>query len=112
MSKTAESAQEIRHDWSRKEVQALFDLPMNDLMFQAQTVHRQHFDPNAVQLSTLLNIKTGACAEDCSYCSQSVVNDILKGREGKQEGDNDGPKGPRAHGLTPGPNLRLRLIIG
>jgi len=75
MSKTEESAQEIRHDWSREEVQVLFDLPMNDLMFQAQTVHRQHFDPNAVQLSTLLNIKTGACAEDCSYCSQSVVND-------------------------------------
>ena len=75
MSKTAESGLEIRHDWSRQEVQALFDLPMNDLMFQAQTVHRQYFDPNAVQLSTLLNIKTGACAEDCSYCSQSVVND-------------------------------------
>lgn len=75
MSKTAESGQGIRHDWSREEVQALFDLPMNDLLFQAQLVQRQNFDPNAIQLSTLLNIKTGACAEDCSYCSQSVVND-------------------------------------
>jgi len=53
----------------------LFDLPLNDLLFQAQTVHRQNFDANAIQLSTLLNIKTGACAEDCSYCSQSVVHD-------------------------------------
>ena len=75
MSKTAESGQAMRHDWSREEVQALFDLPMNDLLFQAQLVQRQNFDPNAIQLSTLLNIKTGACAEDCSYCSQSVVND-------------------------------------
>ena len=75
MSKTAESGQAMRHDWSREEVQALFDLPMNDLLFQAQLVQRQNFNPNAIQLSTLLNIKTGACAEDCSYCSQSVVND-------------------------------------
>lgn len=50
---------------------ALFDLPFNDLMFQAQQVHRSHWDPNAVQLSTLLSVKTGGCAEDCGYCSQS-----------------------------------------
>ncbi len=61
-----------RHDWSADEVQALFDLPFNDLMFQAQTVHRQHFDANAVQVSTLLSIKTGACPEDCKYCPQSA----------------------------------------
>ena len=61
----------LRHDWSRAEVRALFDLPFNELMFRAQTVHRQHFDPNAVQVSTLLSIKTGACPEDCKYCSQS-----------------------------------------
>jgi len=66
---------DLRHDWRREEVQSLFDLPLNDLLFQAQTVHRQNFDANAIQLSTLLNIKTGACAEDCSYCSQSVVHD-------------------------------------
>ena len=70
-----QSISAIRHDWQREEVQALYDLPMNDLLFQAQTTHRQYFDPNAIQLSTLLNIKTGACAEDCSYCSQSVAND-------------------------------------
>ncbi|HMY28646.1 MAG TPA: biotin synthase BioB, partial [Agitococcus sp.] len=61
----------LRHDWNRAELRALFDLPFNDLLFQAQTIHRQHFDPNAVQVSTLLSIKTGACPEDCKYCSQS-----------------------------------------
>ncbi len=62
---------EIRHDWTNEEVQALFDLPFNDLLFQAQLVHRQNFDPNEVQVSTLLSIKTGACPEDCKYCPQS-----------------------------------------
>ncbi len=61
----------IRHDWTSEEVKALFSLPFNDLMFQAQVVHRQYFDPNAVQVSTLLSIKTGKCPEDCSYCPQS-----------------------------------------
>jgi biotin synthase len=61
-----------RHDWRSEEVQALFALPFNELLFRAQSVHRAHFDPNAVQLSTLLSIKTGACPEDCAYCPQSV----------------------------------------
>ena len=65
----------VRHDWSRAEVQAIFELPFNELLFQAQTVHRQHFDPNAVQISTLLSIKTGGCPEDCKYCPQSVHYD-------------------------------------
>lgn len=60
-----------RHDWSRAEILALFDLPFNDLLFRAQQVHRAHFDPNQVQVSTLLSIKTGACPEDCKYCPQS-----------------------------------------
>lgn len=60
-----------RHDWTYEEVKALFELPFNDLLFRAQTVHRQYFDPNAVQVSTLLSIKTGACPEDCKYCPQS-----------------------------------------
>ncbi|HWK54736.1 MAG TPA: biotin synthase BioB [Hyphomicrobiales bacterium] len=60
-----------RHDWQNHEIEALFSQPFNDLLFQAHTVHRQHFDPNAVQVSTLLSIKTGACPEDCKYCSQS-----------------------------------------
>lgn len=60
---------------SLSEIQKLFDLPFNDLIFQAQTVHRQNFDPNQVQVSTLLSIKTGGCSEDCKYCSQSVRYD-------------------------------------
>lgn len=65
----------LRHNWSASEIEALFALPFNDLMFQAQTAHRAHFDPNAVQLSTLLSIKTGGCPEDCGYCSQSAHHD-------------------------------------
>ncbi|MFW2372378.1 MAG: biotin synthase BioB [Gammaproteobacteria bacterium] len=62
----------IRHDWSLDEIRNLFDLPFNDLLFQAHSLHRQNFDPNEVQISSLLSIKTGACAEDCGYCSQSA----------------------------------------
>src|SRR3990172_9638140 len=54
------------------DIAALFELPFSDLIYRAQTVHRGHFDPNAVQLSTLLSIKTGGCSEDCGYCSQSA----------------------------------------
>ena len=61
-----------RHDWRKSEVLHLFGLPFNDLLFIAHGVHRQHFDPNAVQISTLLSIKTGGCAEDCAYCPQSA----------------------------------------
>lgn len=61
----------IRHDWTLTEVRQLLTMPFNDLIFQAQTVHRQYFDPNQVQVSTLLSIKTGACPEDCKYCPQS-----------------------------------------
>jgi biotin synthase len=62
----------IRHDWSRAEVQALFGLPFMDLLMRAQALHRAHHEPNTVQMSTLLSIKTGACPEDCAYCPQSV----------------------------------------
>ena len=65
----------IRHDWQLDEVMALFALPFNDLIFQAQTVHRRHFNPNEVQVSSLLSIKTGACSEDCGYCPQSARYD-------------------------------------
>ncbi|MGB0893577.1 MAG: biotin synthase BioB [Parashewanella sp.] len=64
-----------RNDWKREEIEALFALPMNDLLFQAQTIHRQVFDPNEVQCSRLLSIKTGACPEDCKYCPQSARYD-------------------------------------
>ncbi len=65
----------IRHDWTREEVRTLFALPFPELMFRAQSVHRAHFDPAEVQISTLLSIKTGGCPEDCAYCPQSVHYD-------------------------------------
>jgi len=67
----AEAVPGLRHDWDREEIRALFALPFNDLVFRAQELHRRHFDPNRVQVSTLLSIKTGGCPEDCGYCSQS-----------------------------------------
>jgi len=67
-----DGAPALRHDWRAEEIEALFALPFNDLVFRAQSVHREHFDPNAVQISTLLSIKTGRCPEDCAYCPQSV----------------------------------------
>jgi biotin synthase len=66
------SAAAIRHDWTAPEALALFALPFNDLLFRAAATHRAHHDPNAVQVSTLLSIKTGACPEDCAYCPQSA----------------------------------------
>jgi biotin synthase len=66
------TASTIRHDWTQQQIEALFDLPFSDLMFQAQTVHRENFDPNKVQLSTLMSIKTGGCPEDCKYCPQAA----------------------------------------
>ncbi|MFW5833527.1 MAG: biotin synthase BioB [Pseudomonadota bacterium] len=70
-----------RPPWRKQQALDLFDKPFNDLLFQAQTVHREHFDPNAVQVSTLLSIKTGACPEDCKYCSQSARYDTGLERE-------------------------------
>ena len=64
-----------RHDWTVEEVRALFAMPFNDLLFLAASVHRRHFDPNKVQLSRLLSIKTGSCPEDCKYCPQSAHYD-------------------------------------
>ena len=64
----------LRNDWQQTEIAALFELPFNDLLFKAHSLHRANFDPNQVQVSTLLSIKTGACPEDCAYCSQSARN--------------------------------------
>jgi biotin synthase len=69
---TRGAAPALRHDWRRDEIEALFARPLMDLLFEAQQVHRTYFDPNAVQVSTLLSIKTGACPEDCAYCPQST----------------------------------------
>ncbi|WP_028450992.1 biotin synthase BioB [Chitinilyticum aquatile] len=68
-------------NWSLDEIAALFDLPFNDLLFQAQLVHREHFDASRVQLSTLLSVKTGGCSEDCGYCSQSAHHEKETGLE-------------------------------
>ena len=64
-----------RHDWSRTEAEALYDLPFADLMFRAQSIHRDNFDPNHIETASLLSIKTGGCPEDCGYCSQSAHYD-------------------------------------
>jgi biotin synthase len=71
----------VRHDWTVAEVEALFALPFGDLLFRAQSTHRANHQPNAVQMSTLLSIKTGACPEDCAYCPQSVRYDTGLERE-------------------------------
>lgn len=71
----------IRHDWRKDEIAALFALPLLELIYQAASVHRAHFQPNQVQVSTLLSIKTGACPEDCKYCSQSIHNSAALERE-------------------------------
>ena len=72
MNAIAQTKNTVRHDWSQDEIAALFALPFNELLFQAQLQHRQYFNPNQVQVSTLLSIKTGKCSEDCGYCPQSV----------------------------------------
>ncbi|MCE2510556.1 MAG: biotin synthase BioB [Alphaproteobacteria bacterium] len=71
----------LRHDWNVEEILALFQFPFNDLLFEAHRLHRRHFDPNCVQISTLLSVKTGGCPEDCKYCSQSSRYDTGLGAE-------------------------------
>jgi len=71
----SQATADLRHDWTRTEIRALFELPFPELMFRAQTVHRAHFSPAQVQISTLLSIKTGGCPEDCAYCPQSARYD-------------------------------------
>ncbi len=84
-AEVAAGAAAIRHDWSLEEVRALFALPFMDLILQAQRVHRACHPPNAVQMSTLLSIKTGGCPEDCAYCPQSVHYETGVGREALME---------------------------
>jgi biotin synthase len=76
---------EVRTDWTLEEARALFSMPFNDLLFHAQRVHRAGFDPNRVQVSTLLSIKTGGCPEDCAYCPQSVRYETAVGRDDLME---------------------------
>jgi biotin synthase len=81
MTETARPIGDVRSDWTLDEVRSLHRLPFNDLIHHAQTAHRRHFDPNQVQVSTLLSIKTGACPEDCAYCPQSIRYDTGLERE-------------------------------
>jgi len=81
MTQTPSQVPILRHDWRVEEIEALLDLPFSDLIHQAQTVHRAGFDPNRIQVSSLLSIKTGACSEDCGYCSQSAKHQTGLERE-------------------------------
>ncbi|MGI9342463.1 MAG: biotin synthase BioB [Gammaproteobacteria bacterium] len=92
----------MRTDWSRAEVAALFRLPFSDLMYRAQTAHRLHFDPNTVQISTLLSVKTGGCPEDCAYCPQSVrfATEVDNEQLLSVEAVVDAAKNARANGAT------------
>ncbi|AGA91722.1 biotin synthetase [Thioflavicoccus mobilis 8321] len=93
---------QIRHDWSTDEVVALLDSPFNDLLFRAQGVHRAHFDPNRIQVSALLSVKTGACPEDCGYCGQSAHHATAVERERLLEVDEvvAAARAARAEGAT------------
>jgi biotin synthase len=92
----------VRTDWTLKEVRDLFALPFSDLIFHAQRVHRENFDPNRVQVSTLLSIKTGACPEDCAYCAQSVRYDTGLSRDELLELDRvlEAARAAKAKGAT------------
>ncbi len=81
MSKPSTSGSEVRHDWSRDEVRQIFGRPFFDLVHDAQSVHRRHFNPQTIQVSTLLSIKTGGCPEDCGYCPQSAHFDTQLEKE-------------------------------
>jgi biotin synthase len=78
---TQQPAASIADKWSVAEVEALYDLPLMDLLYRAQQVHREHFDANEIQRSTLISVKTGGCSEDCGYCSQSARNKTELERE-------------------------------
>ncbi len=93
---------ELRHDWTLEEIRALHDLPIPELLYRAQTVHREHNDPNAVQLCTLLSIKTGGCPEDCGYCPQSAHHDTQLAKEDLLDVDSvlAAAKAAKANGST------------
>ncbi|PHZ84347.1 biotin synthase BioB [Paremcibacter congregatus] len=92
----------FRHNWTKREILAFFDLPLMDLLFQAQTVHREYFDPNRIQLSQLCSIKTGGCPEDCKYCPQSsrYQTDVDAERLMAVEKVLEGARNAKANGAT------------
>lgn len=93
---------EIRHNWQQAEVAALFKMPFMELLFQAHSVHRKHFDVNTLQLASLLSIKTGSCPEDCAYCPQSAHHktNIEKHRLMSLEAILEKAKAAKASGAT------------
>ena len=93
---------DIRHNWSLDELKEIYGLPFPDLMFKAQTVHRQNFNPTKVQRSTLLSVKTGGCPEDCKYCPQSAHYETAVGRKGMLDVDTvvDAAKRAKEQGST------------
>ena len=98
----------VRNDWTREEIRALFALPFPELMFEAQRIHRMHFDPAEVQISTLLSIKTGGCPEDCAYCPQSAqVRHRREGREADERSTRCWPRRAR-----PRPRGASRFCMG
>jgi biotin synthase len=107
----------LRHDWTRAEVLALFELSFPELMARAGAVHREHFDPRQVQVSTLLSIKTGGCPEDCAYCPQAAryntglkAHKLLTVEEVVERRRRPRPRGPRAFAWAP-PGVRPRTRI-
>jgi len=92
----------FRHNWTKREILEFFDLPMMELLFQAQTLHRQYFDPNKIQLSQLCSIKTGGCPEDCKYCPQSsrYQTDVEAGRLMAVEQVLEGARNAKLNGAT------------
>lgn len=97
----------IRHDWTTESVEALYHLPLTELLFRAQTVHRQHHDPAYVQRCTLLSIKTGGCPEDCAYCSQSAHYETGVARAGLMD-----PEAVMAAARTARDNGSTRFCMG
>ena len=98
----------VRNDWTRDEIRALFALPFPELMFEAARIHRMHFDPSEVQISTLLSIKTGGCPEDCAYCPQSAQ---IRHRRQSRKADaarRGAGRGARRQGLRREPLLHGR----
>ena len=84
----------IKHNWTKEEILEIYNKPFMELLYEAASIHREHHDPNTVQVSTLLSIKTGGCPEDCGYCPQAARyhtelegNELMSVNPGKQQAE-------------------------